>query len=250
MYYWLVPQGAEFQSVVQGLKRSSLSGLAGSGDAGAADLLRVAPIALGANPVSDWLPPLLLRRPSVVVLWGLAGSLSPDLNVGDWVLSDEFHTLTGEIVQGDGAELQTLQTTLAQANSQANAQPQKGAALTSDRVICQAAEKQTLAQIHPCTIVEMEGAIVAKTLAREQIPMVMIRVISDDLYRDLPDLGAALQPNGTLNGFALAQCFAQNPVGAFHLVKGSLHALGQLKTIASLVASSYKIRGSGDTALG
>ena len=249
MYYWLVPQGAEFQSVVQGLKRSPLWS-SGSGGSGSADLLRVAPIALGANPVSDWLPPLLLCRPSLVVLWGLAGSLSPDLSVGDWVLSDEFHTLAGELagemVQGDRVGLQTLQTTL----DQANAQPKQGAALTSDRVICRAAEKQTLAQTHPCTIVEMEGAIVAKTLAREHIPMVMIRVISDDLYRDLPDLGAALQPDGTLNGFALAQCFAQDPVGAFHLVKGSLHALGQLKTIASLLASSYKIRGSGDTALG
>jgi len=234
MYYWLVPQGAEFQAVVQGLERSSLSH--------SEDVLRLAPISLGAKPVTDWLPPLLACRPSLVVLWGLAGSLSPELSVGDWVLSDQFHTLTGEIVQGDRLGLETLQTTVSQAK--------RGAALTSDRVICRAAEKQTLAQTYPCAIVEMEGAIVAKTLAREQIPVVMIRVISDDRYRDLPDLGAALKPDGTLNGVALARCFAQNPVGAFHLVKGSLYALGQLKTIASRVASSYKFRGSGDTALG
>ena len=78
----------------------------------------------------------------------------------------------------------------------------------------------------------MEGAIVAQALEKKALQWAMLRVISDDLSRNIPDLSQALRPDGGLNVLALAASFLQQPLGAAHFIQGSLQALSHLKTIA------------------
>lgn len=104
---------------------------------------------------------------------------------------------------------------------------------TSDRVICSAVNKQALADRTNADVVDMEGTAISQFFAAQKIPVTMLRVVSDDVTGDIPDLSGAIDAQGNLRPWGLGWAFVQQPIAAARLIRGSLRGLKQLKQIAA-----------------
>jgi Phosphorylase superfamily len=210
----LVPQGAEYRAVCQGLRDANLS-------------LPVLPILVGAAPLRHqleiWKQGKALEQ---ILLMGLCGSLSPDCVMGDLVL---YQSCTNQ-------SQETYSCTIDQMESLRSLQGiRQVQSLTADRVISTASEKRQLGETYAAQVVDMEGAIVLQSLTPTGISVAMLRVVSDGCDRNIPDLNRALKPDGSLNAFALALAFCKEPIAAAHLIRGSLRGLKMLQhTTAAL----------------
>lgn len=211
----LVPQGAEHKAVCRGLKLRK-------------NPPKVIALPIGIEPVTQFLTqwqPSLNDLESGVLVMGLCGSLTGTLKVGDRVLYQSCQnasdtvwecdpTLTAQIQQG------LPKTTLVRG-------------FTSDRIIASAHEKQQLGQLYSAEVVDMEGTAILTILAQAGVPVAMARVVSDDINHDLPDLSAAISPDGTLRSLPLALGMMRQPIAALRLIRGSLNGLRTLEAIAA-----------------
>ncbi|MFM7448763.1 MAG: phosphorylase [Leptolyngbyaceae cyanobacterium] len=210
----LVPQGMECQAVARGLR-------------GSPNPPQIQPLPMGMAPVRDCLKTLcqsgqLVTGQSVLVM-GLCGSLMPAHAVGDGVLYQDCR-LPHQILPCDRPLTETVHQQLGDAVALVHA-------LTSDRVITAAAEKQHLAAQFHTAVVDMEGAAILEVLGQAGIAVVMLRAVSDDCHLDLPDLGSAIAPDGGLRPLPLARSLLSRPIAATHLIRGSLAGLKQLERL-------------------
>lgn len=238
----LVPQGIEYQTV-----RSGLGRIRGK-------VPVVVPIPVGGSAVKSylqgWLQGVLFsdERQMQVVVVGLAGSLSPRHRVGDvvlyrdcTVLKPQEQTLNKDLTEQktqdsehpvifacDHSLTQLLQRRLDRNSAIVNA-------LTSDRVIHVAEEKQTLAEVYEAEVVDMEGSAILETLSTHQVAVAMLRVISDDCHHDLPDLTAAIRSDGTLHPARMAIVMMRQPIAALRLIRGAWQGLRVLREVTQAV---------------
>lgn len=208
----LVPQGAEYGAVAKNF-RQNLNFL-------------VSAIPIGCSAVRTYLESITdPQQFDRVIVMGLCGSLSPDLKIGDVVVyeciyySDSQNNQT-KVLACDSSFLKSINKST------------QVKALTSDRLIHVAAEKQHLHKTTNADVVDMEGYVILKFFAKLNIPVVTIRVVSDDSLFDLPDLEKAIDINGNLKPLQLAIAFAQRPLGAWRLIRGSLKSLQVLSKIS------------------
>jgi nucleoside phosphorylase len=187
---------------------------------------QIIPITIGVRQFPDHLQKLgqslnfLNKREPKVVLMGLAGSLSDRYRVGDGVIYQGCSLETGDYRQFDPE----ITAAIAQLTGFSLV---KG--LTSDRILSQAREKRRLGQLG-YDVVDMEGALVLATLPEFKVGMV--RVISDGVTQDLPDLARALDERGNLQPLLLTRQMLAHPVAAAHLIRGSLQGLSLLARLA------------------
>ncbi|MEP0918641.1 phosphorylase [Leptolyngbya sp. DQ-M1] len=199
----LVPQGAEYQAVYQGV-RSRINPP------------EVIPISAGEAAV---------RRidrtfdAAEILLMGLCGSLSPHFDVGTIALYRACVNDSGQVKACDRAFTQRLQ-------AQFQISPVLG--FTSDRVICSASEKRDLGKTYGAEVVDMEGFPVLS-----QCPVAMLRVVSDDLRGDLPDLSGVIDANGKIQAVLMAKAMIRRPIAAGRLIRGSLTGLRKLRQLAA-----------------
>ncbi|MEL7084286.1 MAG: hypothetical protein AAF268_05785 [Cyanobacteria bacterium P01_A01_bin.3] len=238
----LVPQGAEHQAVVRGLRKSSLK-----------PLPTTVAIPVGPLPVMEYLARLPLALPTVerslnIVVMGVCGGLSPSVTVGQRVVPDVCVTQFSARQSTDSVPIQ-------QPFDPALCQALKAALLSSDaltgdptlmvstdRAVCLATEKHRLQQLTGATIIDMEGAAVLAVLSQRPVSqrlvsqhpvaVAMVRVVSDDCINDLPDLNAALNPDGSLSPLQLTAQMLRHPLRSRHLIVGSLRALRELSAVA------------------
>ncbi|MEM1280587.1 MAG: hypothetical protein AAGG53_11355 [Cyanobacteria bacterium P01_H01_bin.152] len=209
----LVPTGAESQAVKQGLS-SAQNGP------------EIIEIPAGPQAfkgfLRDWYEPQLWLHRNLLLV-GLGGSLSTELTVGDGVLVERFvEDNSGQLYECDRAFTQQL--------SQQLGLPIR-TGVTCDRVITTVAEKRQLGDRYTADVVDMESAVLLKAMPAARIAV--LRVISDDCDHDLPAIGNAIRPDGTLNPLRLATGFLKNPVAALKFVRGSLEGLKQLRQLMS-----------------
>lgn len=204
----LVPQGAEHRAVCAGLKSHKHPP-------------RVIPIPVGVTAVQRFLAQSPLKDCTDVLVMGLCGSLSPEYEIGTIVVYQSCRNLAGETKECDRALTQRFQDQL---------QVSPVRALTSDRVICSAKEKQTLGKTYEAEVVDMEGFAVLSSL---RIPVTMVRVVSDDARHNLPDLSDTIDPDGNLQAFPMAKAMMKQPIAATRLIRGSLRGLDVLRQITS-----------------
>lgn len=222
----LVPQGVELQAVQKGLRHLEHFHP------------KVLAIPVGPVPLRHFLSQAVKTGTIVqsgVLLLGLCGSLTHRQQVGEVVIYDRCIDQT----QVNEKLLQPCDPGLTQWASQRLGSSRSVIALSSDRVIHQAREKQRLAQAYGAEVVDMEGAAALQVLAEAGIPVVMVRVVSDDCDHDLPDLSAAVDAAGQLQLLPLALQFLRRPIAATRLVRGSLQGLQVLEQVtAQLFAAS------------
>ncbi len=222
----LVPQGAEYKAVCRGLSRT-----AGSKPA-------VVPIPVGTKSVIGYLQSkqqsnyLLSHLPPRVLVMGLCGSMNPHYRIGATVLyQDCVYPLEGSEPKSQSCDRPL--TDLLYSLIQQNVDLVKG--LTSDRLIHTATQKRHLAQTLGADVVDMEGFAVLEVLSRAGVAVAMLRVVSDDCDRDIPDLTAALSPEGLMQPLPLALGMIRQPIGAMRLIRGALRGLKVLEQVTTLL---------------
>lgn len=120
---------------------------------------------------------------------GLAGSLDETLLPGDVIVAGTVHTADSSLIVESDESLRDLAASLA-------AKP-ISAALTSERIVSTALEKDDLRQ--QGSIVEMESAHILAAAGQAHLPAVLIRGISDAADEDLPvDFARVLDSQGHL----------------------------------------------------
>ncbi|NJN31901.1 MAG: phosphorylase [Synechococcales cyanobacterium RM1_1_8] len=227
----LVPQGAEAAAVRRGLQRAEAS-------------TAILPIAMGPEATVERLTTALSpgdwSEVQRVLVLGVAGSLSPQLGVGEVVVYGELLTSIPRSVP-----LAISTTAVAQlcepglwerlVQSRQTRLPRvrvsRVRALSCDRLIHKASEKAQLYDQTGAAVVDMEAAAIAQCLTPYGIQITTVRVISDDAGADLPDLAGVVRADGGLDSGKLAIALARQPQAAFRLIRGSLGALKVLQQV-------------------
>ncbi|WP_414576759.1 phosphorylase [Anabaena sp. CCY 9402-a] len=215
----LVPQGAEYAAVCRGLNRVT------------GKKPHVVPIPVGIKPVREYLQKWSKTKdfgneikPGVLVM-GLCGSLTQQYKVGDIVLYQDC-MYQQQVQQCSHILNAHIQSTVKIVKS-----------LTSDRVICSATEKRYLGETMSVDVVDMEGFAVLDFFKKMGIEVAMLRVVSDDSHHDIPDISAAINPDGSLKPLSLALTFIRQPIAATRLIRGSLQGLKVLEQVTQLLFS-------------
>lgn len=154
-----------------------------------------------------------------LLLMGLAGSLSPTLSVGEAAIAHSCLTATGDRYTADPVLVRALRDRLKLPSV---------AAYTSDRLLARAEDKARLHRHTHADLVEMEGA----ALLREYPRGAVLRAVSDGCTDDLPDLAAAIAPNGKIQPLPVLTAFLGQPRAAGRLIGGSLLGLRSLYRLA------------------
>ncbi len=222
-----VPQGAEFKAVQRGLKR------------GCDPVPNLRAIPMGPTAVAAYVKQWIASEAAsgstagAVLIMGLCGSLTPTLTVADAVvyassLVDVADALPAakEKLMFDSGLYSTLLERLEKSVTGVTG-------LMCDRVVHEAAAKQTLAQLYGADVVDMEGYSILSILQAAGVPVAMLRVVSDDAEHDFPDLSGALTAQGTLKPLPLAMTLIRQPRQAWRLIRGSLRALQQLERLTA-----------------
>ncbi|NJM72407.1 MAG: phosphorylase [Scytonema sp. RU_4_4] len=224
----LVAQGPEYKSVCKGLNRLTVP------------TPPVFPIPMGPSAftkyLEQWLQAghLCQHQQPRVLLMGLCGSLSSKYSVGKAVLyrsciypgAEEKKTSTELFCDRELTEI--LQKRLKD-------RVFTEIGLTSDRLIYSASEKLQLGQAYGADVVDMEGYAALEVLSRLGIAVAMLRVISDDVHHNIPNLTNAFHISGSLQAFPLAMGLLRQPIAATRLVSGSLRGLRILQDLATFL---------------
>ena len=216
----LVVQGAEYRAVQQGIKKTSLTTKLGN-------IPQIIPIPIGEKDAKKiWKNQQFIGhpKPQKVLMMGLCGSLSAQDSVGDIVLY--------RACIKDNLSLATDEALTTAIKQQLNHDISLVTALTCDRVINSTIEKQTLAKTYPATVVDMEGFAYLQTLQDQGIAVAILRVVSDDIHFNLPDLNHAINNEGKIETIPLMISMLRQPLGAIRLIKSSLKGLKILKQVA------------------
>lgn len=214
----VVPQGAEHQAVCRGLSQANCHNI------------QVIPIPIGTNKIEETLASysLKLANSQRILIMGLCGSLAQQHSVGDTVLYQKCWHLNHENLNLESELIGIIQDKLS---------VNLVTGLTSDRPICQGAEKLQLSQVYPVSVVDMEGYGYIRGLQQLGKSIAMVRVVSDDLAGDIPDLSKAIDDDGNLKTWAMAIAFLRQPIAATRLIKGSLTGLKVLQKITIVIFS-------------
>ena len=221
----VVPQGAEYQAVCRGLKKAR------------ANSVRVIPISIGTKNLEEILASYCLEIDNArnIVIMGLCGGLSKHYSIGDTVLYQSCRNIKNERVN--------LKSELTTAISQ-ELSINLVNGLTCDRLVWQATEKLKLSQTYPVRVVDMEGYDYIKKFQQKNITVAMLRIVSDDLTGDIPNLCTAINADGNLETIPMAIAFFKQPLAALRLIRGSLIGLQKLQntTYQLILACSRSTR--------
>lgn len=213
-----VPRGAEERAVRRGLGRRGATIAVYPTRMGASSVIAVEGV-LASGPV-----------PRRALIAGLCGSLAPGLVPGDVLL---YASVEGE----EGAIATDATLTLALATALVGAQSGiRG--LTIDRIATRVADKRALAELSGAHAVDMESYSLVRRLHDAGVTVAVLRIVSDGLGDDLPDLNAALR-DGALDGRALARAMGFQPLRAMRLIAGATRGLRVLRrSVRAIVRAS------------
>ncbi len=212
-----VPQGAEYQAVSRGLRAAK-----------SPDFPAIVPLSIGSTATQAIAETWLSEQKNAenpaqtALLMGLCGGLNPTYPIGKAVLCQTCLAWNFD---------QPVLTCDRDLNSRLVAclDLPLVSAITSDRIVNTAQEKQALSRDRNADIVEMEGYPLIGLLQQAGLQVAMLRVISDDCHHDLPDLSSAIAEDGNLHLARLALSFFHHPIGAARLIRGSLLGLNVLE---------------------
>ena len=131
-----------------------------------------------------------------LVIVGFAGGLDDRLLPGDLVLVDEVVDAQSSTRYSCDPDLLAVSERVRLSGFQI----ERGLCVSVHQVLIQAAEKRTLAAKTGAIVVDMESAGAAEAAARNGVPWIAVRVITDGLNDDLPlDFNALANSDGSVN---------------------------------------------------
>jgi nucleoside phosphorylase len=152
-----------------------------------------------------------LHAPTLLISFGIAGAVQPDLDIGDVVLAESACLLENGL-PGPHLPLASwpaaAQAAIAQALSQRGARLYSGTAVTTRG--SQVTESQLAGLDHP--ILEMETYGIAQAAAGQGLPLLSLRAISDGPHAPIPfDLGEMMDEDANLQAGRLLKAVLRRP---------------------------------------
>ncbi len=203
-----VPRGAEERAVRSAMPKGS----------------RVRIVAMGIGPraaARAAREAIALAHFGTALITGLCGTLNPAFVVGDALVYRE--------IVGPDMPTVVLDADLASAFARNLPGAQTGVrAVASERVVERANDKYALGARFSADAVDMESYALADALAGAGVAVGVVRVASDAVGDDLPELGRALDGSGGMDDFALALALVRSPVAAARLIANATKSLRAL----------------------
>lgn len=218
-----VVRGAEERAVRRGLAR-----------AGAASSIALHPIGIGPAAADAAAQAVLAgagEPPARVLIAGLCGALSATLEVGDVLFYSTLRDSDGATVATDAALTARLLDTVPSAQSGIRA-------LATSLIVVEAAEKAQLAQRYDVDAVDMESQALVQRLGEAGSSVAVLRVVSDCVDDDLPDLNSAVGADGALSRGALLAASFKRPLAALRMARNGARALASLEHALSVAAQA------------
>jgi nucleoside phosphorylase len=217
-----VVRGAEESAVRRGLRR-----------AGASSEVAVHAIGIGPAAADAAARALLTTKPAPAraLVAGLCGGLSPALAIGDALFYASLRDSDGARMATDANLTARLLDTLPSAQSGVRA-------LASATVVIAAAAKADLARRYDVDAVDMESLALVRRLTQAGSAVAVLRIVSDCVDDDLPDLNAVLGADGTLSSRALLSAGLRRPAPALRMALNGSCALGALRRAVEVVAQA------------
>lgn len=216
----LVPQGSEYKAIYRGLEQLKSTSVP-----------PILPIPLGVNALEaylkgrDWQQ---LAQQNILVM-GLCGSLSPQYQVGDVVLYRNCIFSCSSLLQNQHTDPRLTTSVYNRLQNKANLVT----GLTSNRLIWSAQEKLALGQLYQASVVDMEGFVLLKALKQNNIRVAMLRVVSDSVNYNIPNLNRAIDSTGKLQNIPMAITMLKQPIAATRLITGAIKGLQILQQITT-----------------
>jgi nucleoside phosphorylase len=165
------------------------------------------------------------NKPDAVVVVGLCGGLVPSIPEGtivsyDECVSTEPHLPPVSCSRSIGDVMMGVLT-----SSSIRCDRVRG--ITSPRIATTRTERQMLAKTG-AAVVDMESYAIATVAAAAGIPVAVLRVVSDSMDRELPDLNSALNESGGLDGRKALKVALRSPVRTVRLLAANKRAMQRL----------------------
>lgn len=172
--------------------------------------------------------------------FGVAGALSPNLCVGDTVVSEG-------VVDSAGVRFpvaQNWRTRVIEGLPRANQQIKSGWIFGSDEIVSRADGKARLYASTQALCVDMETHRMARIAEANRIPFLAIRVISDDARDDLPSVAlGVIGENGEPKILKVISRLARKPHQLPKLLKLSRDmetAVSELRRVTGLIGPLFR----------
>jgi len=201
--------------------------------AGAASGIALHPLGIGPAAADAAAQAALTASepPARVLVAGLCGALSATLDVGDVLFYSTLRDTDGTSVATDAALTARLLDTVPSAQSGIRA-------LSTALIVVDAAEKAQLAQRYDVDAVDMESLALVQRLGQAGSSVAVLRVVSDSVDDDLPDLNAAVSADGALSSGALLAASLKRPFAALRMARNGARALAALERALSVTAQA------------
>jgi nucleoside phosphorylase len=210
-----VPEGMEARAVSAAARRATSPP-------------RVVPIGLGPERARKSVA-LALRASPIrrALVTGVCGLLAPRYKPAAALLYADVRDARRTPLQTDTELTLMLAASLPYAQSGTRA-------LQWDRVVTTAHEKERLARSYEVDAVDMESYAVATLLRDADVRTAVLRIGSDAANDDLPDLNAAIGPDGTLRAPVLLREMLRSPRAGIGMAWNGFAAIRALRLAIAL----------------
>ena len=216
-----VPRGSEERAVRRGLARAHAA-------------CTVVATGIGARAGTRAVDEIRDLRPSGALIVGLCGLLSPAFVVGDALVYHTVRSWEGTLLGFDRALDEHVAERVAGVQTGIRA-------LTAATVIVRVAQKRALAERFDADAVDMETFAVAAALRERDVLVAALRVGSDGVDDELPELDRSLDGSGGIDGFALGLAMLRRPRAGVRLARNGMRALRALEAAVHAIFARAEI---------
>jgi len=172
-------------------------------------------------------------RPDAVIVAGTCGSLSRTINEGDVVF------YSGCLSTSKRVRLNCPASIAKHLKNRLSAHGflcRSALGISSPRVAISKAEKLELAK-SGAEVVDMESYEIVAAANQAGLPVVVIRVVSDSLDRQIPDFNFILRENGEIDPINLLKLGIRSPILTTTTLAAIHRAVGKLRSALAIVLS-------------
>ena len=178
------------------------------------------------------LAPQLGARPDAALVIGTCGSLSASLPEGTIVTylsclstdpsqrpltcSARLNACVGKLLESKGLDREQV------------------IGITSARAATRLDQKLALAQ-SGATVIDMESYKIVAGANQAQVPVLVLRVVSDSLDRKMPDFNRALKPAGDFDGLKALRIAVGSPLRTLRMIAASRRAIRHLEIVLEAI---------------
>lgn len=169
------------------------------------NLFTIRRCAIAGRDVESVVRELAASDHELIVSWGTAGALSPEVRAGDICLPEQIITRSGSRIATDSDWRTRFLETVKD-----SCPVRSGSLADSSHIIANPDEKRGLGRSTGADAVDMESGPIGRVCEHLHIPFLVVRAIVDELDDRLPrhvarqiGTGSSLRPAAVLGGFVL-----------------------------------------------